>query len=423
MSLAAAARVTDPFAHSEALGGALDGMLFGAMIGVALGVLVVATAGVGAPLAIAVGGAIAATGGGGLMGEAVGRTIHGPASGMLSIGSPNVLINGLPATMAAASFGNCSQHGPARPVASGVATVLVNGHPIARVGDQLNCAATIMSGSPNVFIAGISKPVMPIGAEVPGWLNATMQAMVVGGALVATAGAAIAYGVAAAVGGMVGGVGGGVVGGIGGREAAAALGYGATGQAIGGAIGGVVGGGLGGFAGGAAGAGLAGAGEEGAVEGGGIGDATEDSPLESTVSSDDTVRILNTGNLRNNDLVLSGHGMASGKTFTVPENTSITVFAPHGASISDKLGNVIETGGDTSQIYSITYQGGDQMPDYLLQPPDGLKIMGDPITVTDTTPLSQLLKPNMGNVKFAACLYDSASPNSVYMYDTRAFIT
>ena len=43
------------------------------------------------------------------------------------------------------------------------------------------------------------------------------------------------------------------------------------------------------------------------------------------------------------------------------------------------------------------------MPNYTLYPPEGLNIMGNPTTVNSPKTLKKLIKPNMGNVKWAAC--------------------
>ena len=108
------------------------------------------------------------------------------------------------------------------------------------------------------------------------------------------------------------------------------------------------------------------------------------------------------------DLVLSGHGaIASTDTsmVTVPQGTTLHMYSNHGTTISDSLGNRIETGSPTPLH---TYKAGDQVPDYYLFPPGGgglpkLNIKGSPITVTGPTRLSDLLKPNMDSVHWAAC--------------------
>ena len=78
--------------------------------------------------------------------------------GLLVQGSPNVLINGLAAARVT------DQHvcllppvagpHPPNPIAKGSATVLINGLPAARQADATGCGATIVGGSPTVFIGG-----------------------------------------------------------------------------------------------------------------------------------------------------------------------------------------------------------------------------------------------------------------------------
>ncbi len=109
---------------------------------------------------------------------------------------------------------------------------------------------------------------------------------------------------------------------------------------------------------------------------------------------------------------ISGHGdysPAHGHT-TVPRGTTITVYAEHGSIITDDLGNLIETGGDTSGVYSQTFAAGEELPDYTIYPPDDLNIMGTPQTVTHPTLLSELIFEDMGPVDLAVCTYDETCP-------------
>jgi hypothetical protein len=99
----------------------------------------------------------------------------------------------------------------------------------------------------------------------------------------------------------------------------------------------------------------------------------------------------------------------------VPQGTTITIYAEHGSSISNALGNLIETGGDTSGVYSETFLPGEPIPDYTIYPPDGLNIMGTPQTVEYPTRLSELVNENMGPVDLAVCTYDAtAATGKVY---------
>jgi hypothetical protein len=57
-----------------------------------------------------------------------------------------------------------------------------------------------------------------------------------------------------------------------------------------------------------------------------------------------------------------------------------------------------------------TFRAGEQIQDYTLHPPDGLNVVGSPITVTGPTQLSDLLQPNMGACHWAACLSEAGHP-------------
>ena len=116
----------------------------------------------------------------------------------------------------------------------------------------------------------------------------------------------------------------------------------------------------------------------------------------------------------------SGHGSynpADGEV-VVPQGSTVTIYGEHGSKITDALGNLIETGGDASHVYSRTFHSREPMPDYTLHPPHGLDVQGTPYTVAEPTKLSQILSENMGDIDFAACVYDGASPtNMVYDVD------
>ena len=118
--------------------------------------------------------------------------------------------------------------------------------------------------------------------------------------------------------------------------------------------------------------------------------------------------------------VVSGHGYYNpnhGKVI-VPPGTTTTVYAEHGSTITDALGNLIETGGDTSGVYSKTFYPGESMPDYTIYPPDGLNIMGNPQTVLSPTRLSELLTQDMGDVHLAICTFDPTCPTGkIYHVD------
>jgi hypothetical protein len=115
---------------------------------------------------------------------------------------------------------------------------------------------------------------------------------------------------------------------------------------------------------------------------------------------------------------ISGHGAyyPDDGYMTVPRGTTITVYAEHGSSITDELGNLIETGGDTSRVYSRTFYPGEQIPNYTIYPPDGLDIMGAPQTVTNPTRLTELINEEMGSVHLAICPFDETCPTGI-IYD------
>lgn len=116
--------------------------------------------------------------------------------------------------------------------------------------------------------------------------------------------------------------------------------------------------------------------------------------------------------------ILSGHGGLvvgdSSPVLQVPSGTSVTVWTEHGNTISDALGNAIETGGNITidqfpeAAGARSYLPGSFMPNYTLYPPDWngvqLNILGNPTTVVTPTPLGNLIGPGLGNVNWAGCL-------------------
>jgi hypothetical protein len=105
---------------------------------------------------------------------------------------------------------------------------------------------------------------------------------------------------------------------------------------------------------------------------------------------------------------LSGHGgirTGDPATFTVPKGVKINLYGPHGETIYDDLGNRIERqlrwpfGARPVEVA----RPGDVIPDYELHPPNGLSIMGDPVTVSTPTRISQLVEERGGTYKWAAC--------------------
>ena len=370
----AAARFDDPVAHSHALGGFIAGALIGvaAAVGVALVVGAVATAvaaevvtgGLATPL---VAGAAVTLGelavnlvvGGWLTSKA---EELGESLGSQSFGSPSGKIVQGSATViindkpAARVTDKTSCDNS--PVAQGSDCVFINGQPAARLHDKLNCGGAIVEASPNVFIGGGTITVGSIASEVPSWVR---WAAIILPIIPAIGGLARALGPALAE--------------IEAQGFSRALQSGA--KAVARAM------------------------EERA------GGARVPGAAEAEPPSGPTI--------------FSGHGGhdPSDGTVTVPEGTSVTVYSEYGATISDRLGNQVETGGDLSNVYSQTFGPGEEMPNYTLYPPDGLNIQGDPVTVDKATPLSDLLQPDMGDCRWAACTYNPASASANTMYDTQ----
>lgn len=90
------------------------------------------------------------------LGDMVMHPAHTPAT--IMNGSPNVLINNIPAaTVGSMVSVHClmSYPFPCHPstIASGSGTVLVNGKPLTRLGDKSGCGGIVIRGSANV-IAG-----------------------------------------------------------------------------------------------------------------------------------------------------------------------------------------------------------------------------------------------------------------------------
>ena len=107
------------------------------------------------------------------------------------------------------------------------------------------------------------------------------------------------------------------------------------------------------------------------------------------------------------DVVLSGHGsveLGTGET-SVPGGFELVVLAPPGASISDRLGGMIESGKSVSKLklatgtggmvefQPVVYAAGKSCPNYVLHAPRGLALRpGVPhmLGVEKATPLSEL---------------------------------
>ena len=82
------------------------------------------------------------------------------SGGVISSGSPDVLINGKPAARVGDSGTPhswiCPKSKPPHEVilSSGSSTILINGKPAARIGDSTSCGSVIIAGSANVIAGG-----------------------------------------------------------------------------------------------------------------------------------------------------------------------------------------------------------------------------------------------------------------------------
>ena len=135
-------------------------------------------------------------------------------------------------------------------------------------------------------------------------------------------------------------------------------------------------------------------------------------------SSDDLTIAANRAN-SSQSTVFSGHGNfhAGNGVTSIPEGTSLEVYSRFGSSITDSLGNAIETGAALPEgLYRRTYNAGDRIPNYTLSSPNGLAIQGSPTTVNKPTNLTELLQPGMGHCQWAACTYNQSArrANEVY---------
>ena len=246
-----AARVGDPIAHSNAMSGLLKGLVVGLAVGVLVGATI-ATGGGALAVVAGVGAGMGLTSFGALSGKYIGEGSMGSPCGNFVTGSPNVMINRRPATMTLVATATCADHSGTPPLATGAATVFVNGKPAGRIGEKVGCSAlSIEPASPNVMIGGpsASDPAVVVTPEVPAWAVTALQVMGVAGAIMALPYAIATVGVAATIGGGAGGYLGAAGLGAAGHALGKAMGLSETGVRsleVGGQfLGGLVGGGLG----------------------------------------------------------------------------------------------------------------------------------------------------------------------------------
>jgi uncharacterized Zn-binding protein involved in type VI secretion len=224
----------------------------GAVAGVALALAIVAIVGTGGVAAVAIGAGIAAAGAGGaLAGAHIGEIIPSEPKGPIATGSRDTLIGSGRRGVARAGldFVACTSDG-VKLLAQGSSTVYVNQRMVARKSEKAVCSGIIREGCPTVLVGGetATVPGLAIEDEIPPWVKTTLTAVMIGGAILATAGAALVVGVLPAVlglaGGLAGGTVGGYVGGLIGRAVGGELGA-RIGEVVGGTIGSLGGGILG----------------------------------------------------------------------------------------------------------------------------------------------------------------------------------
>ncbi|MEU1784128.1 putative adhesin [Streptomyces abikoensis] len=107
--------------------------------------------------------------------------------------------------------------------------------------------------------------------------------------------------------------------------------------------------------------------------------------------------------------VLAGHGYLrrGAGEMTVPPGTTISFYVPHGDLLPGLNGLTVEAGIYPGG-YVETFRPGETIPDYTLDAPaagmgGGFSVFEKSTTVSERTPLSQILKPSMGDVHWAAC--------------------
>jgi len=185
-----AAHIDDPITHTQSMNGVVAGVVGGALFGA----LVLATGGTALVVAATVVGAAAAGGGIGMVLGSLSGT--GTVVGAIATGSPDTMWEGRKAARThygGGDYADCAGmpflffhlpgHG-AKYIATGSATVIVNGQPAARDTDSLECSALIRVESGTVLIGGPTVQTMPIDAEVPGWIGTTLMVAGLASALV-----------------------------------------------------------------------------------------------------------------------------------------------------------------------------------------------------------------------------------------------
>ncbi|WP_432001464.1 putative adhesin [Streptomyces sioyaensis] len=115
------------------------------------------------------------------------------------------------------------------------------------------------------------------------------------------------------------------------------------------------------------------------------------------------------GGRSDGEKVFAGHGYleSTAEEITVPPGTNISFYVEDGELIPGLNGVAVEGGSYPGGAVQ-TFHPGDKIPDYTLAPPEphgagGFTVYENSTTVAQRTNLSELLKPDMGNVHWAAC--------------------
>ncbi|WP_447003144.1 putative adhesin [Saccharothrix isguenensis] len=124
----------------------------------------------------------------------------------------------------------------------------------------------------------------------------------------------------------------------------------------------------------------------------------------SNAAGHSTAKKVELGGRPDNQTVFAGHGVlrpGAGEV-TVPEGTSIAMYVHEGERIKDSAGLAVELG--TGGVPVEVFGPGMRVPNYTLGPSRGdLVLASGSYTVGRSTPLSELLIPDMGMTHWAAC--------------------
>lgn len=163
-----AARIGDEISHTSQLGGLVAGMILGALIAAAI-LFTIGTGGLGA--AVIIGALCTGAAAGGAIGQLLGGLGKSPC-GVISTGAKTVIFGGKQTARACVDTADCRDHGR-KLIATGIFNILIEGYPLATVGDQGQCSFEITKGCPTILIGGERSqcPGVNIEGEVPAWLQ------------------------------------------------------------------------------------------------------------------------------------------------------------------------------------------------------------------------------------------------------------